>query len=342
MAIARELKLQKNYLRGEVISTIYFGGGTPSLLNKKQIDLILSAIHTNYKLTGSPEITLEANPDDITTEKLTSFKSGGINRLSIGIQSFDERQLSFMNRVHTAREAIESIYLAQSLGLENITIDLIYGLPNSSIDSWNSDLEQAIALNVPHISAYCLTIEPKTVFGHLYKKKKLIPLNEDIVADQFQLLVNTLTGKGYLHYEISNFCLPEMYSQHNSNYWRFKKYLGVGPGAHSFDLQSRQANIRNNHLYLSKIGEGIIPCQVEQLTDKDKVNEYLLTSLRTHWGCDLYFLKSQFGIDLAKTHLESIETYIREGLIVQKEGIIFLTSRGKLIADNIIHNFFIL
>lgn len=341
-AIARELKLQKNYLQDEDINTIYFGGGTPSLLNKRQINLILSEIYTNYHVTDSPEITLEANPDDLTYDKMAAVKSCGINRLSIGVQSFDDKQLSFMNRAHTAREAIESIRTAKSSGLNNITIDLMYGLPNSTLDSWTSDLAQAMALMVPHISAYCLTIEPRTVFGHRHKNKKLNPPEENMVADQFELLVRTLNENGYLHYEISSFCLPDMYSQHNNNYWKFKKYLGVGPSAHSFDGNSRQANFANNHLYLSKINEGAIPCQVEKLTLKDKANEYLLTSLRTHWGCDLYFLKNQFKVNLSKTHAKTIDKYIDAGLIIEKNGVIYLTTRGKLVADNIIRDFFIL
>lgn len=341
-AISRELKLQKNYLKGENINTIYFGGGTPSLLNKGQIDLLLSEIYAHFKVTGSPEITMEANPDDLTGDKVAMIKSCGINRLSIGIQSFDDRQLSFMNRVHTAREAIASIGLAKSSGIDNITIDLIYGLPGSSLESWKNNLEQALALEVPHVSAYCLTIEPGTVFGHRHKNNKLNPLAEDIVAQQFEAMVQVLSESGYVHYEVSNFCLPGMYSQHNSNYWKYKKYLGVGPGAHSFDLVSRQANIRNNHLYISAIEKSTIPCQVEKLTSKDKANEYLLTSLRTHWGCDLHFLKSRFKVDFARTHRTSIDKYKQKGLMTEKDGVIVLTTRGMLVADSIIQAFFIL
>ena len=341
-AIALELKLQKNYLRGEEINTIYFGGGTPSLLSEEHISLLLSEIYRNYNVNNTPEITFEANPDDLSYDKLALLKSCGINRLSIGIQSFDDRQLSFMNRVHTSGEALKSINLAKSLGLENITVDLIYGLPNSTLNSWKNDLVKTIALKIPHISAYCLTIEPRTVFGYLHKKNKFSPLEEEIIANQFELLVQMLNESGYVHYEVSNFCLPGQYSQHNSNYWRFKKYLGVGPSAHSFDLTSRQANIRNNHLYITKVNKGIVPCEIERLTNKDKANEYLLTSLRTHWGCDLHFLKTQFKIDLLETHSKTIDEYTGKGLITEKNGVIYLTTDGKLLADHIIQTFFIL
>ena len=341
-AIALELKLQRNYLQREEINTIYFGGGTPSLLSGEQISLLLSEIYRHYNVNNTPEITFEANPDDLTYDKLALIKSCGINRLSIGIQSFDDRQLLFMNRAHTSREALASINLAKSLDLENITVDLIYGLPNSSLISWKNDLAQAIELKIPHISAYCLTIEPRTVFGHLHKKNKFYPLEDEIIANQFELLVEMLNESGYVHYEVSNFCLPGRYSQHNSNYWRFKKYLGVGPSAHSFDLISRQANIKNNHLYIANVNKGIVPCEVERLTNKDKANEYLLTSLRTHWGCDLHFLKTQFKIDLLETHSKTIDEYKGKGLITEKNGVIFLTTDGKLLADNIIQTFFIL
>ena len=334
--------MRKDYLQREQVDTIYFGGGTPSLLSKEHIDLLLSAVHEHYSVGDVPEITFEANPDDLTRDKLALIKSCGINRLSVGIQSFDDRQLSSMNRAHTSREALESIKLAKSFGLENITIDLIYGLPGSTLESWRNNLEQAIQLKVPHISAYCLTIEPGTVFGHRYKKSQLVLPEEDTVAGQFELLVRMLSENGYLHYEVSNFCLPKMYSQHNSNYWRFKKYLGAGPSAHSFDLNSRQANISNNHLYISSINKGVIPCKVEKLTNKDRANEYLLTSLRTHWGCDLHFMKEQFKINLLATHAETINDYLGKRLIIEKKGVIFLTTRGKILADHIIQDFFIL
>ena len=340
-AIAMELKMQKDYLAGEQVQTIYFGGGTPSLLNKAQINLLLSEIYQHYNVCDSPEITIETNPDDLTYDKLALVKAIGFNRLSIGVQSFDDSQLSFMNRAHTASEALESIRLAKSVGLDDITIDLIYGIPNTNLESWRDNLAQAIELKIPHISAYCLTIEPGTVFGHRYRKNKLLPLDEDLIVSQFELLVKMLSENGYVHYEISNFCLPGRYSQHNSNYWKLQKYLGVGPSAHSFNLDSRQASISNNHSYIATIRKGKVPSQIEKLTDKDKANEYLLTGLRTHWGCNLHFLKREFQIDLQATHAATIDKYTGEGLIEQKNGVISLTTRGKILADSIIQDFFI-
>ncbi|MDN5216544.1 radical SAM family heme chaperone HemW [Fulvivirgaceae bacterium BMA12] len=341
-AMAKELKLQQHYLSEAEVNTIYFGGGTPSLLSKDQITLLLNEIYQHYPIGADPEITLEANPDDLSRDKLTQLKACGINRLSIGVQSFDDVQLAFMNRAHTAKEALQSINDARTLGFDNITIDLIYGIPNSSLNDWASNLAQAVALKVPHISAYCLTIEPGTVFGHRQQKKQLTPLQEDVTAEQFELLVKTLDENGYDHYEVSNFCLPGMHSRHNSNYWKFQKYLGVGPSAHSFDLSTRQFNIKNNHLYISKIDQDIIPCQVESLTDKDKANEYLLTSLRTSWGCDLHFLKDRFNIDLLKSQSEKLNDYLEKKLIVKSNNVIFLTTHGRLVADKIIEDFFIL
>jgi oxygen-independent coproporphyrinogen III oxidase len=336
--IAKELALQTDYLN-ESVSTIYFGGGTPSLLDEKELDLLLNTIYKNFQIETNPEITLEANPDDLTKEKLKTFHQAGINRLSIGIQSFHDQHLIFLNRTHSANEAIACFHHARDLGFQNISLDLIYAIPAQGHHIWQKDLDTITDLKPEHVSSYCLTIEAQTAFGNWLKRKKIKPINEDFAAEQFEILIQRLTENGYEQYEISNFCLPEFYSRHNSSYWQYKPYLGVGPGAHSFNGNSRQSNINHNPKYIKALQDGNIPFVTESLSYEEQVNEYILTSLRTKWGCDLSRLKEQFHYDL------TVNAYIKElidkNLAKLKGNCLILTNSGKLLADQISSDLFL-
>ena len=342
LCIAKELELQRNYITNSKASTIYFGGGTPSLLEIVEIKSLLKAIINCYKFDTNVEITLEANPDDLTLEKLSELKSIGINRLSIGVQSFQDKNLSYLNRVHNSQTAINAVFLARKAGFTNLSIDLIYGIPGSTNEMWKNDLLTAISLNPEHISAYCLTIEKKTVFGNWQKHNKLTPETEDNIIYQFKTLVKLLTINSYEHYEISNFCKPGLYSVHNMNYWKNQVYLGVGPGAHSYNKETRQYNIANNHLYLKNIREGIVPCTIETLTIKDHINEYILTNLRTQWGCDLNWIKNSFKYDLQKEKQEYLDYLNYNNIAIIDEGSLILTLKGKLLTDKIISDLFLI
>lgn len=339
--IAHELLLQKDYLQGEQLETIYFGGGTPSLLTAKELDVLFSAIHKNYEVSSTPEITVEANPDDLTPEKLRELKTIGVNRLSIGIQSFDEIVLRFLNRAHTVNEATNCVELAHKAGIENLSIDLIYSIPGQPEEALKNNLDKAFALQPTHISAYSLTVEEKTVFGKWVNQGKLVVVDDDKSATQFEIVMNFLTAKGYQHYEISNYCLPGYESQHNTSYWQQKKYLGVGPSAHSFDTVSRQFNINNNHIYIKSVKDGKVPFEREGLTTQNKINEYLFTSLRTKLGCSLTFLATQYGHDLLKANDHYIDQLLKKELITLTGDTITLTQAGKLLADQIASDFFV-
>lgn len=339
-ALVRELELQKSYLSGTPLDTVYFGGGTPSLLTEPELDALSEAIHRNFSVKKTAEITLEANPDDLTVEKLRALRRVGVNRLSVGIQSFDEGHLRHLHRLHSATEGEASVRRAQDAGFENLSIDLIYAIPAEGHGIWESDLQKATALGVPHLSAYCLTIEPQTVFGNWLRRKKIRPIDETFAAVQFEMLTEHLQTHGYEHYEISNFALPGRYSRHNTSYWRQEPYLGVGPSAHSFDgATSRQFNVAHNARYVEAIGRGEIPAEVEILSEKDRVNEYLLTGLRTHWGCDLAFLKkiSETGHALV---LALVPPFVERGWVIFDEDTLRLTSAGKLFADRVASELF--
>lgn len=339
-ALCQELVLQKNYLENEPVETIYFGGGTPSLLSAKQLQSILHSIHKNY-LTNLGEVTLEANPDDLTKEKLISLKESGINRLSIGIQSFDDGILKFLNRAHTSKDAVSCIELSRQVGFNNLSLDLIYSIPGQDHHQWKSNIERAIALNPEHISAYTLTIEEKTIFGNWRNKGKLIAETDDFAADQMEILIDTLGNAGYEHYEISNFCKPGFFSKHNSSYWQQKRYLGIGPSAHSFNGSTRQFNLANNALYEQAVSKGEVPFEQEILSQSNKINEYLLTSLRTAWGCDLNYLLAELGYDLLKEKANRLEQFLGRDFLQKKENILRLTKKGKMLADKIAMDLFV-
>ncbi|MGZ3778885.1 MAG: radical SAM family heme chaperone HemW, partial [Mucilaginibacter sp.] len=286
-ALLHEIKLQKTYLDSENIETIYFGGGTPSLLSGEEINTIIDTITTIHTVTAGAEITLEANPDDLDTEKLKALRQTPVNRFSIGIQSFFDDDLAWMNRAHRSNEAESSIKRAQDAGFDNITVDLIYGYPLLTDQKWKTNLDKVFDLQVPHVSAYSMTVEPRTALAAFIKKKNQPPMNEEQSAEQFMQLMDAMISHGFEHYEISNFCKPGHYSRHNTNYWKGVKYLGIGPSAHSYNGETRQWNIANNAKYIQSLTTGIIPAEKEILSESNRLNEYIMTSLRTIWGLEI-------------------------------------------------------
>jgi oxygen-independent coproporphyrinogen-3 oxidase len=340
-AIVKEIGMQKDYLGGEQVNTIYFGGGTPSLLTKGEVSDVLNAIRQNYKIHPEAEITLEANPDDLSKQKLEELKALGVNRLSIGIQSFRDDILTFFNRAHNAAEAARSIEDARSAGFSNISIDLIYGVPGQDDVSWRAGLEEALKFAPEHVSAYSLTIEERTVFGKWKTANKLSPMDDGLVVGQFEILMETLASRGYDHYEISNFSLPGYHSRHNSSYWNRTRYLGLGPSAHSYDGVSRQFNVANNAAYVRRIESGEIPSEREVLTTADKINEFFLIGLRTSAGCDLSQL-SEYGFHLSDRHRRYVEELVRLDKMVMDGSLLKLTNKGKLLADKIAADLFVI
>jgi oxygen-independent coproporphyrinogen III oxidase len=340
-ALKQEILLQKDFFKNSSVSTIYFGGGTPSILNGSDIDLLLSSIYKNFKLEQDPEITLEANPDDLNLHKLEEIKKLGINRLSIGIQSFNDNHLKYLNRAHSSNEAYNCLENARLLGFHNISLDLIYGIPFQDHSIWEMDLKTAIGFKPEHISSYCLTIEEKTTFGNWLKKGKLLEAEEEYAAEQFELLLKSLSANDYKQYEISNFSLDGYESRHNSNYWNYLPYLGIGPGAHSFNGKFRQSNISNNSKYIKSIYQHILPATLEELSLRDQINEYILTSLRTSKGCDLEKLKKLFDIDLLKNSEKYISYLVKEDLARITNNYLILNNKGKLLADKIATDLFL-
>ena len=337
--IVKEIELQRYYLT-ENISTIYFGGGTPSLCTKYEIQSILSEIKSVFTVNKDAEITLESNPDDIAEEKLIDWKTNGINRLSIGVQSFLEDDLRWMNRAHSASQAVRSIQLAQQHGFNNITIDLIYGTPTLTDEQWYENVQKAIALNVPHLSCYALTVEPKTALDKMIQQHKIENVDAEKQARHFELLMGWLADAGYDHYEISNFAKPGHRSKHNSSYWQGKPYLGLGPSAHSFNGNSRQWNVANNALYLVSIEKNAVPFEVEHLTLTQQLNEYIMTSLRTMEGLSLLHVGQVWGNDIAAIILQLSHQFVHANLMFLQGEKLQLTKAGKLLADGIAADLF--
>jgi oxygen-independent coproporphyrinogen III oxidase len=341
-ALKAEIALQKHYLDGQIIETVYFGGGTPSLLRPEEIMEIWDVIETSFPNQNLKEVTLEANPDDLSNDYLKALKSTPINRLSIGIQSFHDKDLQYMNRAHNAREADYAVKAAQDAGLDNISIDLIYGTPTMSDKEWLQNIQTALALNVTHISSYALTVEPKTALAHAIEKGKTKEPDNSQTAYQFEQLMQSLTTAGFEHYEISNFALPGKYAIHNTNYWKGKHYLGLGPSAHSYNNKSRQWNVANNAAYIKSIlAEKKIPFEIEQLSFENQFNEYVMISLRTMWGADLNYMASNFGTDTTEDFLNNCRQFIEEGKIEVNDQNVMLTQKGKLLADGIASELFI-
>ncbi|WP_337040604.1 radical SAM family heme chaperone HemW [Emticicia sp. 17c] len=341
-AICREIELQANYLTDKRLQTIYFGGGTPSLLNINELYDIFETIKKYYTFSDDIEITLEANPDDITKERLAILQRFDFNRLSIGIQSFNNDHLKKLNRIHDAQEAESCVKLAQDMGFQNITIDLIYAIPYENHHIWEQDLQKALSLNVPHISSYCLTIEEKTVFGKWLQINKIPPINEDFASEQFKILVDTLEGAGYEQYEISNFCRNNQYSRHNSSYWQRHEYLGVGPSAHSYNGFSRQYNVANNPAYIKSILLGQIPADYEMLSNEEKLNDYILTGLRTKWGCNLTEIEKLVGAKWHISNKDILKRYLSQGFLQIHNETLLLSKKGKLFADRIASDLFLI
>lgn len=339
-SIVHELELRKDYLAGEAVDTIYFGGGTPSLLNVSDIDRMLKAARKLYIVNEKVEITLEANPDNLTPEKCMELFESGINRLSIGIQSFHNKDLLFMNRSHNAEQAIASVKNAQAAGFKNLSIDLIYGVPNHEPLQWNKNLEIAFGLGVDHLSCYALTVEPRTTLADMIRKKKIPELEDEKTLQDFETLMDSSAKEGFEHYEISNFARNKKYSAHNTSYWQGKKYLGVGPSAHSFDGVSRQWNVSNNQLYIRALTENTIPFEREVLTDKNKFNEYILTSLRTMWGINTKLILEKFGEVAHVMAVSQLNDLVSDGLISKEEENFILTRKGRFLADRIASDLF--
>ena len=325
-ALLKEISLQKEYLEGESVETIYFGGGTPSLCTSQELKSIVETIKSVLNVINDAEITLEANPDDISDEMLAGWKEIGINRLSIGVQSFFEEDLKWMNRAHTAQQDIDTLQLAKK-HFDNITIDLIYGTPQLTNEKWEQNVKTAVSLNIPHLSCYALTVENRTPLDKMIRQNKSPDINPDKQSEQFLLLMQWLEEAGYEHYEISNFARPGWRSRHNSSYWQGKKYLGLGPSAHSFNGISRQWNISNNNIYIESIKKGIIPLEKEILTETQKLNEYIMTSLRTAGGLSLDIT--------GKEMIDKSQKFIAAGLMKLENNSLVLTREGKLLADGI-------
>ena len=338
-AIFKEINLQKNYLDGERIETIYFGGGTPSLLSAGEINFILGEVTRLHTVIPDAEITLEANPDDLQKEKLQALRETDINRLSIGIQSFFDEDLQWMNRAHRSAEAESSIKRAQDMGFENITADLIYGYPLLNDQKWEFNLHKILALGVPHLSSYSMTVEPQTALALFIKNKKQPPMDDQQSAEQFLTLMDVMAKQDFEHYEISNFCKPGHYSRHNANYWKGVKFLGIGPSAHSYNQQTRQWNIANNAKYIQALEKAAIPAEVEVLTELNRLNEYIMISLRTIWGLDLVSLE-KIAPGSASILVKNAFDFFEREWIMHKDHTVYLTKKGKLYADKIASELF--
>lgn len=343
-ALVREIQLRSDYLgtgpTKQVLQTIYFGGGTPSLLSENQLSRLFDELRKHFDFANDIEITLEANPDDLTEEKLAQLNKSPVNRLSIGVQSFFDEHLNLMRRAHSAQSAVSCIRNAAAAGFDNITIDLIYGVPGMSNEQWQSNLDTAFGLPVNHLSAYCLTIEKRTLLNKLIREGKVAAPDEDLAAVQFEMLMKAAAANQFEHYEISNFAKDGKYSVHNTSYWQNKPYLGIGPSAHSFNGISRQWNVAANATYVMNINAGTIPAESEILTLTNRHNEYLMTGLRTMWGVDLNELQNQFGDAAAEEFLKASKSYIDDELMEQQQSRFFLTTKGKLLADRIASELF--
>lgn len=335
----RELEMRKDELSGHEINTIYFGGGTPSLLSGAEIKAFIDRISNLHHLHPDAEITLESNPDDFSEEAVRTWKAAGINRLSIGIQSFDDSDLAWMNRAHSRSESLEALRLAQAAGMNNISIDLIYGLPEMDLTRWEKQLNLAIGLDVKHVSAYCLTVEQKTALDRMVRTKQLTVASNEMQGQQFEMLQEKLSAAGFVQYEISNFGKADFFSRHNSSYWKGEHYQGIGPSAHSFDTLSRSWNVSNNNLYIKQIRQGILPSEREELSAKDRFNELLLTGLRTIWGVSLTQLAQLNPLD--DVFKEKVKQLLNQELAHVKKEQLILSKKGMLFADGLAQDLFL-
>ncbi|WP_028283282.1 radical SAM family heme chaperone HemW [Olleya marilimosa] len=338
-ALAKELELRKDEFKNTTVETIYFGGGTPSVLSTKELQLLIDTVYLNYKVTDSPEITLEANPDDLNEDTIIALSKSPINRLSIGIQSFYEKDLKLMNRAHNAKEAKRCLQLATQY-FDNISLDLIYGIPNSTNTEWLDNIQTALSFGVPHISSYALTVEPKTALASFIAKGVIDNVDDDLAHEQFHILIEQLNQAGFDHYELSNFGKKGFYSKNNSAYWLGKPYLGIGPSAHSFNGEQRAWNVKNNAIYISKINLNQLPLEVETLTVNDKYNEYVMTGLRTIWGVSLDKIEKQFGKSFLEYLLQQANQYINKQMLYIEDNNLKTTKTGKFLSDGIASDLF--
>jgi oxygen-independent coproporphyrinogen-3 oxidase len=338
-AIRQELILRRSESKIETIETIYFGGGTPSLLLQKEIDFILETVFQNYKVAKNPEITLEANPDDLNLKTITELGNSQINRLSIGVQSFFEEDLQMMNRAHNSAEAKKCLQLATE-HFDNISVDLIYGIPGMTNAKWKQNIQTVLDFNIPHISSYALTVEPKTALQKFIAIGKIAAPKEEVAQEHFEILVEMLTNKGFIHYEISNFGKEKYFSKNNSSYWLGKKYLGIGPSAHSFDGVSRSWNLANNAKYIIEIQKGNLPSETEILSIKDRYNEYVMTGLRTIWGVSLEKVSNDFGSKFLDYLTKNADNFIKQELLVINNNTLKTTKNGLFLVDGIASDLF--
>lgn len=336
----KEISLQTGYLDDKRIESIYFGGGTPSLLEADDISRLIDAVAFHFDVLPDAEITLEANPDDLDGRKVTAMRLTPVNRFSIGIQSFFEEDLRWMNRAHSAIEASKAIQRVQDSGYNNLTADLIYGYPLLTNWKWQQNIDRLLDFGIPHVSAYSMTVEPQTALAAFIRKGSQSPMDEEQSAAQFEQLMERLIAAGYEQYEISNFAKPGQYARHNSNYWRGVSYLGIGPSAHSFDGYTRQWNVRNNAKYIQAIQSGIVPCEREELSTRDRINEYIMTALRTVWGLDLEYVAHSFGTNYYTALRGELQPFVSRGDVALIGEVATLTHRGKLLADRIASELF--
>jgi oxygen-independent coproporphyrinogen-3 oxidase len=341
LAIAKELQMRKTEFENEMVETIYFGGGTPSVLTIDEIRYLIDAVYDNYKVSENPEITLEANPDDLSSERIIELSNSPINRLSIGIQSFFEDDLKMMNRAHNSAEAQKCLVEATKY-FDNISLDLIYGIPGMSNEKWKQNIETALSFGVPHISSYALTVEPKTALKKLIQTGKIAKPNDELAQEHFAILVETLEANDFIHYELSNFGKANYFSKNNSAYWLGKKYLGIGPSAHSYDGVSRSWNVSNNTLYLKSIQEDKLPNEVEVLSITDRYNEYIMTGLRTIWGVSLDRIETEFGSKYLEYLLKQAQKFLTDDLLSIENNILKPTPKGKFLTDGIASDLFYL
>ena len=339
-ALLTEIELRKSVFDQQTINSIYFGGGTPSLLSEEDLTRIFETLFNSFRVSPLAEITLEANPDDLLPEKIQVLKNTPINRLSIGVQSFRDEDLRFMKRAHNSKEALNSIKSCKQAGFTNLTIDLIYGTPGMDTSAWLENLNIAFDLDIPHISSYALTVEPNTELHHQILHQKVSNVDENQSAAQFELLTSQMKRNGYEQYEISNFCKPGAYSKHNSSYWKKDMYLGLGPSAHSFYDNKRLWNVSNNTKYVKSLAQNLLPLQEEVLSLEDRYNEYVMTSLRTKWGCSITEIETNFSSELAAYFRNEIELYVSTENVLVKKEVYYLSEKGKLLADKIASDLF--
>jgi len=340
-ALAKELQLRKDEFKNTTVETIYFGGGTPSLLSIEELQFLIDTVHENYSVATSPEITLEANPDDLFEEKIIELSQSPINRLSIGIQSFYEKDLKLMNRAHNSEEAKKCLKIATQY-FDNISLDLIYGIPNSTSQEWLKNIETALSFGVPHISSYALTVEPKTALANFIDKGIIDDVDDEVAHQQFHQLIEQLEEAGFEHYELSNFAKPGYYSKNNSAYWLGKPYIGIGPSAHSFNGDQRAWNVKNNSIYIKKIEENVLLLEIETLTKNDKYNEFVMTGLRTIWGVSLSKIEDKFGLHYKNFLIKEAQFYINEQLLYIEKDSLKATKKGKFLTDGIASELFML